>query len=140
MRSFIKEFRDFINRGNVLDMTVGIIIGGAFTAIVNSLSNDIISPILGLVGNLDFSAYVLSIGKVNIAYGSFITALINFLINALIVFLIIKMMNTAAKKVKKENDLVEASHTKICPFCKSEIHIGATRCPHCTSKLNEYDI
>ena len=84
MKSFMKEFRDFINRGNVLDMAVGIIIGGAFTAIVTSLSDDIISPILGLFGGLDFKAYVLTLGSVEIAYGKFITAVINFLIMALI--------------------------------------------------------
>lgn len=135
MKSFMKEFRDFINRGNVLDMAVGIIIGGAFTAIVTSLSDDIISPILGLFGGLDFKAYVLILGSVEIAYGKFITAVINFLIMALIVFCMVKAMNRATSKLKKEEEIEEAATTKVCPYCKSEISIEATRCPHCTSQL-----
>lgn len=135
MKSFMKEFRDFINRGNVLDMAVGIIIGGAFTAIVTSLSDDIISPILGLFGGLDFKAYVLTLGSVEIAYGKFITAVINFLIMALIVFCMVKAMNRATSKLKKEEEIEEAATTKMCPYCKSEISIEATRCPHCTSQL-----
>ena len=135
MKSFMNEFRDFINRGNVLDMAVGIIIGGAFTAIVTSLSDDIISPILGLFGGLDFKAYVLTLGSVEIAYGKFITAVINFLIMALIVFCMVKAMNRTTSKLKKEEEIEEAATTKVCPYCKSEISIEATRCPHCTSQL-----
>ncbi|MDB7983972.1 large conductance mechanosensitive channel protein MscL [Faecalicoccus pleomorphus] len=135
MKSFMKEFRDFIDRGNVLDMAIGIIIGGAFTAIVTSLSNDIISPILGLFGGYDFSAYSLKFGDVAIKYGSFITAIINFLIMALIVFCMVKAMNRATSKLKKEEEIEEAATTKVCPYCKSEISIEATRCPHCTSQL-----
>lgn len=135
MKSFMKEFRDFINRGNVLDMAIGIIIGGAFTAIVTSLSNDIISPILGLFGGYDFSAYSLKFGDVAIKCGSFITAIINFLIMALIVFCMVKAMNRATSKLKKEEEIEEAATTKVCPYCKSEISIEATRCPHCTSQL-----
>lgn len=135
MKSFMKEFRDFINRGNVLDVAIGIIIGGAFTAIVTSLSNDIISPILGLFGGYDFSAYSLKFGDVAIKYGSFITAIINFLIMALIVFCMVKAMNRATSKLKKEEEIEEAATTKVCPYCKSEISIEATRCPHCTSHL-----
>lgn len=135
MKSFMNEFRDFINRGNVLDMAVGIIIGGAFTAIVTSLSDDIISPILGLFGGLDFKAYVLTLGSVEIAYGKFITAVINFLIMALIVFCMVKAMNRATSKLKKEEAVQEAGTTKVCPYCKSEISVEATRCPHCTSQL-----
>lgn len=135
MKSFMNEFRDFINRGNVLDMAVGIIIGGAFTAIVTSLSDDIISPILGLFGGLDFKAYVLTLGSVEIAYGKFITAVINFLIMALIVFCMVKAMNRATYKLKKEEAVQEAATTKVCPYCKSEISLEATRCPHCTSQL-----
>lgn len=102
MKSFMKEFRDFINRGNVLDMAVGIIIGGAFTAIVSSLTSDIISPILGLFGGLNFDKYAFTFGEVTIGYGKFITAVINFLIMALIVFCIVKAMNRATSKLKKE--------------------------------------
>ena len=135
MKSFMKEFRDFINRGNVLDMAVGIIIGGAFTAIVSSLTSDIISPILGLFGGLNFDKYAFTFGEVTIGYGKFITAVINFLIMALIVFCMVKAMNRATSKLKKEEAVQEADTTKVCPYCKSEISLEATRCPHCTSQL-----
>lgn len=135
MKSFMNEFRDFINRGNVLDMAVGIIIGGAFTAIVSSLTSDIISPILGLFGGLNFDKYAFTFGEVTIGYGKFITAVINFLIMALIVFYMVKAMNRATSKLKKEEAVQEAATTKVCPYCKSEISLEATRCPHCTSQL-----
>ena len=135
MKSFMKEFRDFINRGNVLDMAVGIIIGGAFTTIVSSLTSDIISPILGLFGGLNFDKYAFTFGEVTIGYGKFITAVINFLIMAFVVFSIVKAMNKATSKLKKEEEIEEAATTKVCPYCKSEISIEATRCPHCTSQL-----
>lgn len=135
MKSFMKEFRDFINRGNVLDMAVGIIIGGAFTTIVSSLTSDIISPILGLFGGLNFDKYAFTFGEVTISYGKFITAIINFLIMAFVVFCIVKAMNKATSKLKKEEEIEEAATTKVCPYCKSEISIEATRCPHCTSQL-----
>ena len=135
MKSFMKEFRDFINRGNVLDMAIGIIIGGAFTTIVSSLTSDIISPILGLFGGLNFDKYAFTFGEVTIGYGKFITAVINFLIMAFVVFCIVKAMNKATSKLKKEEEIEEAATTKVCPYCKSEISIEATRCPHCTSQL-----
>lgn len=135
MKSFMNEFRDFINRGNVLDMAVGIIIGGAFTAIVSSLTSDIISPILGLFGGLNFDKYAFTFGEVTIGYGKFITAVINFLIMAFVVFCIVKAMNKASSRLKKEEAVQEAGTTKVCPYCKSEISVEATRCPHCTSQL-----
>lgn len=137
MKQFIKEFKEFISRGNVMDMAVGIIIGGAFTSIVSSLVNDIINPLLGLFGGMNFDQFQLVLtGDVILYYGKFITAVINFLIMALVIFVIIKVMNTAASRFapKKEE---EAATTKKCPFCKSEIAIEATRCPHCTSVLED---
>ena len=105
MKSFMKEFKEFISRGNVMDMAVGIMIGGAFTAIVTSLVEDIISPILGLFGGLNFDKLsVTLLGEVTLNYGKFITAVINFLIMAFILFTIIKAMNTAAGKIKKEEE------------------------------------
>lgn len=135
MKNFIKEFKEFINRGNVMDMAVGIIIGGAFTAIVSSLVEDIINPILGLFGGANLDKLTVSLlGEVTLNYGKFIAAIINFLLMALILFLIIKALNKASSlHPKKEEEAV----TKTCPFCKSEIDIEATRCPHCTSMLNE---
>jgi large conductance mechanosensitive channel len=138
MKKFLQEFRDFISRGNVMDMAVGIIIGGAFTSIVSSLVDDIINPLLGLFGGMNFDQYkVTLLGEATLNYGKFITAVINFLIMALIIFIIIKAMNTASEKLSRKEETEEAATTKTCPFCKSEIAIDATRCPHCTSELTE---
>lgn len=139
MKKFFKEFKEFISKGNVMDMAVGIIIGGAFTAIVTSLVEDIISPILGLFGGLNFSEMsVTLLGDVTLNYGSFLTAIINFLIMALVIFALIKALNSASKRMKKtEEELPVEPTTKVCPFCKSEIAIDAVRCPHCTSVLEE---
>ena len=139
MKQFIKEFKDFISRGNVMDLAVGIIIGGAFTSIVSSLVNDIINPLLGLFGGMNFDQLKINLlGEVTLYYGKFITAVINFLIMALVIFVIIKVMNMAAAKfVQKEEDKEEEDDTKTCPFCKSQIAADAVRCPHCTSILDE---
>lgn len=135
MRKFLEEFKKFISKGNVMDMAVGIIIGGAFTSIVSSLVNDIINPLLGLFGGMNFDQLAWNItGDVTLYYGKFITAVVNFLIMAFIVFILVKAMNTAMSKFqKKEED--KAPTTKICPYCKSEIALEAVRCPHCTSEL-----
>ena len=139
MKKFIEEFKTFISRGNVMDMAVGIIIGGAFTSIVSSLVDDIINPILGVFGGMDFSQYSFKLsGDAALNYGNFISSILNFLIMALIVFVIMKVMNGFATKMKKpEEKKEEAPTTKVCPFCKSEIAIDATRCAHCTSILEE---
>lgn len=134
----IKEFKNFISRGNVIDMAVGVIIGGAFTAIVNSLVQDILNPLLGLItGGVDFSSLAFTVGNGEnpavFAYGSFISAVINFLLIALVLFLMIKSINKL--HFKKQVEIPAVPTTKICPHCKSEIAIDATRCPHCTSDL-----
>ena len=134
MKNFIAEFKKFIMRGNVMDMAVGIIVGAAFTAIVTSLVNDIISPIIGLLVRVNFSNLVVQFAGVELAYGKFIMAVINFLIVAFALFMVIKAMNKAASLTKKPEEEA-APTTKECPFCKTEIHIEATRCPHCTSQL-----
>lgn len=133
----MEEFKAFISRGNVMDMAVGIIIGGAFTSIVSSLVEDIINPILGMFGGMNFDKLSISLlGEATLNYGKFITAVINFLIMALIVFIIMKTMNNIGEKLKKKEEEKPAEPTtKKCPFCKSEIAIDATRCPHCTSVL-----
>ena len=136
MKAFMKEFKEFISRGNVMDMAVGIIIGGAFTAIVNSLVADIINPLLGCFVSMDFSAWTIPlVGEAALGIGNFINAVISFLIMAFILFSIIKAMNKAASIGKKPEEKPAAPTTKICPYCKSEIAIEATRCPHCTSQL-----
>lgn len=137
MSKFLSEFKEFALRGNVLDLAVGVIIGGAFQGVVNSLVQDIISPIIGLFANQDFSNLVITIGGVQVKYGSFITALINFIIMAFVIFLIVKGMNKLASLGKHEEvAATEEPTTKVCPYCCSEIPISATRCPNCTSELN----
>ena len=136
MKKFFEEFKAFISRGNVMDMAVGVIIGGAFTSIVTSLVEDILSPIIGLFGGQNFDTLSVNIlGEVTLNYGKFITAIVNFLIMSFIVFLIVKLMNKAASKFEKKEEKEET--TKKCPFCKTEIAIDATRCPNCTSILDE---
>ncbi len=137
MKKIISEFKEFISRGNVMDMAVGIIIGGAFTNVVSSLVKDIINPFLGLFGGMNFDQLHWNIiGDVTLNYGSFLTTILNFLIMAFVVFMILKVMNTLSNRLshKKEEEEVEVT-TKVCPFCKSEIDIAASRCPHCTSEL-----
>lgn len=139
MKKLVKEFKEFIMRGNVLDLAVAVIIGAAFQDIINSLVNDIISPVIGLFGNVDFKDLFFEINGVKIMYGSFITAIINFLIMALVIFLIIKgitKISDLGKKLSKKEEKEEAPTKKTCPFCCSEIDIKATRCPHCTSVLD----
>lgn len=144
MKKFMEEFKAFISKGNVLDMAVGIIIGSAFTSIVNSLVSDIISPILGLFGtsNLDTMSVVLKASEdadevVSLNYGSFISAIINFLIMAFILFCLVKGMTSLQSKMKKpEEEKKEAPKTKMCPYCRSnDLDPEATRCPHCTAVL-----
>ncbi|EOS50489.1 large conductance mechanosensitive channel protein MscL [Lachnospiraceae bacterium MD335] len=137
MHKFLEEFKKFISKGNVMDMAVGIIIGGAFTSIVSSLVNDIINPLLGLFGGMNFDQLAWNItGDVTLYYGKFITAVVNFLIMAFIVFILVKAMNTAVSKFQKKEE-AKAPTTKTCPYCKSEIALDATRCPHCTSELGK---
>jgi large conductance mechanosensitive channel len=141
---FLEEFKKFILRGNVMDMAVGVIVGGAFTAIVTSLNEDILTPILGIFGGTDFSYLTVTLGSGENApvlhYGNFITAVINFLITALVIFVMLKAINALTEKLnslKNEEEEKPAPTTKKCPFCMSEIDIAATRCPHCTSQLDK---
>ena len=144
-KGFIGEFKEFILRGNVMDMAVGVIVGGAFTAIVTSLNEDILTPIIGIFGGTDFSELKVTLGSgenaPTLLYGNFITAVINFLITAFVIFIIIKSINKASEKaaalVKKNKEDAEAAAPteKECPYCFSKIDIKATRCPHCTSEL-----
>ena len=137
MKKFFGEFKEFIMRGNVMDLAVAVIIGGAFQAIVSSLCDDLISPLLGLFGGMNFDGLKAEVLGVTFTYGKFITAVINFIILALIIFLLVKLVNKAMTLGKKKEEEEEEATTKECPFCKSEIAIDATRCPHCTSKLDE---
>ncbi len=137
MKKLLGEFRAFISRGNVVDLAVGVMIGGAFSAIVTSFVDDIISPILGLFGDLNLAERALTIGGVRLGYGSFLTAVIHFLIIAFILLLFVKAINKASSLAReKKAEAPAAPATKVCPYCKSEIALGATRCPHCTSTLD----
>ncbi len=159
MKKLLAEFRAFALRGNVIDLAVGVIIGGAFQKIVTSVVNDLIMPWVGLItGGVNFvDQFVVlkvpegvevpanltkdmatTLGLTTFNYGAFITAVIDFLIMAVIIFALVKLINSLSTIGKKE--VVEepaAPTTKICPFCKSEIAIEATRCAHCTSELAE---
>ncbi|MBI4363287.1 MAG: large conductance mechanosensitive channel protein MscL [Candidatus Doudnabacteria bacterium] len=126
-----KEFKEFAIKGNALDLAIGVIIGAAFGQIVNSLVNDIFLPLLSLfTGTVDFSNVVIGLpGPGVLKFGSFLNALINFLIVSFAVFILVKQINRFKRKPQ------EASNTKECPFCKSVINLKATRCPECTSEL-----
>lgn len=160
MKKLLAEFRAFALRGNVIDLAVGVIIGGAFQKIVTSVVNDLIMPWIGLItGGVNFNDQFLvlkvpegvevpanltkevatQLGITTFNYGAFITAVIDFLIMAIIIFALVKIINRLSTLGKKEESPAEpaAPTTKICPFCKSEIAIEATRCAHCTSELAE---
>jgi large conductance mechanosensitive channel len=158
LSGFFGEFKAFAMRGNVIDLAVGVIIGGAFQKIVTSVVNDLVMPFIGLLtGGLNFKeqflilktpegvdkAQVLSaeiakeLGVTTWNYGAFVTEVINFIIMAFVIFLLVKGINSLNGLGKKKEEVVEeaAPTTKVCPFCKSEIAIEATRCAHCTSQL-----
>ena len=154
MKKMLKEFKQFAIKGNMIDLAVGMIIGTSFNKIVSSLVNDMIMPVLGIfTGKIDFAKLYIALdgntyeslaaaeeaGAACFKYGSFIAGLIDFLIMAFIVFLFVRGINKL-REVGKEEEAPAAPAaptTKICPFCKSEISIEATRCPHCTSELSE---
>ena len=135
MKKFFKEFKEFAMRGNVIDMAVGIIIGGAFKAIIDSLIANFIQPLLDAIlpAPKDMPEGGWAFGP---AISSFIGVIISFILTAFVLFLIIKAMNRAKDMKKKEEAPAEPT-TKVCPFCLSEIDIKATRCPHCTSELKD---
>lgn len=153
----LKEFKEFATKGNVVDMAIGVIIGGAFQKIVTSLVNDIIMPAISVfTGKMDFSELSVTIGEASIMYGSFITSVVDFLIIAFSIFIALKVINKLndrtkadfakiAKKGKKrfgkdvaakEEEKKEEPTTKVCPYCYSEINIKATKCPCCTADLD----
>ena len=129
----LKEFKEFVLRGNVMDLAVGVIIGGAFGKIIASLVNDILMPLIGLlIGGIDFTGLAFTVGGATVAYGLFINNLIDFLIIALVIFLMVKAVNRMQKPAPAP---AAEPTTKECPHCFSVISIKATRCPNCTSEL-----
>jgi large conductance mechanosensitive channel len=148
MKKFMQEFKKFALKGNMIDLAVGMIIGSAFNGIVKSLVDDIFMPILSLfTGKLDFANWFVALdgnkyltieaakeaGAATLNYGSFISGVINFIVMALVVFMIVKVMNNLKKE--EPAPAPAAPTTKKCPYCKSDISLDATRCPHCTSSL-----
>ena len=130
----LKEFREFAMRGNVLDLAVAVIIGGAFGKIIASLVNDVLMPLIGLVmGGVNFSELAVTVGEASIKYGAFIQSIIDFIIVAFVIFMIIRTMNRM-KKPAPAPAVVEPT-TKECPHCFTTIPLKATRCPNCTSQL-----
>ena len=149
-----KEFKEFISKGNVMDLAIGVIIGGAFSDIVTALTSSFIQPILALIGGAEVHGTIpLGESGQSLDYGTFFTAVINFLIVAFVLFIMVKAVNTANKKSKEKLEKLASKvkrgnseepneddvepETKLCPFCFTEIAYKATRCPHCTSELNE---
>lgn len=161
-----KEFKEFALKGNAIELAIGVVVGSAFQSIIKSFVNDIIMPLISLLfGKVDFSEWVWKIGNTTIPYGSFISAIVNFLLLAFALFLVVRYINKfnekleeakkqEAKKIEKlkkkhkifrklikeekqEVSAVPEPTTKLCPYCFTEINIKATRCPHCTSELTE---
>lgn len=140
MKKFLGEFKTFALKGNMIDLAVGMIIGSAFTGIVGSLVDDIFMPLLSLfTGRIDFDNLMIVLGNgehaATINYGTFLTQVVNFLIVSFVIFLLIRQINKLQNMHAKEE--VKEETEKECPFCKTKISIHATRCPHCTSVLEE---
>jgi len=148
----LSDFKEFALKGNIVDMAVGVVIGGAFGTIVSSLVGDIVMPLISsITGNIDFTNKFVVLGGSGDTYatleaakeagantlnwGTFVTNIINFLIIAIVMFIIIKKVFGALQKSKKKEEAPAEPTTKECPYCLSEIPIKATRCPHCTSEL-----
>ena len=146
MGKFLKEFKEFALKGNVMDMAIGVIIGGAFSSIVTSLTDNFIKPLINSIGGAEIGGSIKlpwvdytnlepeEAAALSLNYGSFITAIINFLIIAIVLFLLVKGMNKLIN-LRKKDEPEAAPTTKKCPFCKTDIDIEATRCPHCTSEV-----
>ena len=149
MKKMMEEYKKFALKGNMIDLAVGVIVGGAFNSIVTSLVNDIFMPVLSLfTGKLDFANWFIALdgnkyltiaeaqeaGAATLNYGNFISGVINFIIMAFVVFMLVKAIN----KLKKDEPAKPvAPTTKKCPFCKTDIPLEATKCPHCTSTLEQ---
>lgn len=138
MKKFFSEFKAFINRGNILELAIGIIIGGAFTAVVNSLTSSFINPLLNVImtpehnpGNLGSTGTAWTFGG---AVSAFLTVVVNFVITAFVLFCLLRGINKLVSMTKKPPE-PKPPETKVCPYCKSEVPVAATRCKYCTSEL-----
>lgn len=131
MKKFFEEFKKFALKGNMFDMAVGIIIGGAFTSVVNALTDNIIKPILNFITG----AAKYTWQDIGGFFSAFISSFVNFIIMAFVLFCLMKFFNKLMSLGKKKDEEEKKKETKKCPYCYSEIHIDATRCPHCTSVI-----
>ena len=134
MNKFLEEFKEFALKGNVMDMAVGVVIGTAFKAVVDSLVNNIINPIIGCFSVGGINGLSFKLGKAQLYYGAFLMEIINFIVIAFVLFSILKAFNKVSS-FGKAPEPEAAPTTKTCPYCKSEIHVDATKCPHCASEL-----
>ncbi|MBN2115214.1 MAG: large conductance mechanosensitive channel protein MscL [Anaerolineales bacterium] len=126
----LKEFKEFAVRGNVMDLAIAVIIGGAFGKIITSLVNDVLMPLIGLIlGGIDFSEQAFAVGNAVVMWGAFVQSIIDFIIIAFVIFLLVRAMN----RLKREEPTTPT--TKECPYCFTIIPLKATRCPNCTSEL-----
>ncbi len=133
MKKFFQEFKEFALKGNVLDMAIGVIIGGAFSGLATSLTDCFINPLIGCIGGAEVQGKIHLLGDQYIDYGSFITAVINFIIMAFIIFLLMKGIKKLLSLGKK--DEVAAPLTRKCPYCYGDIDVKATKCMYCTSDV-----
>ena len=133
MKKFFQEFKEFALKGNVLDMAIGVIIGGAFSGLVTSLTDCFINPLIGCIGGAEVQGKIHLLGDQYIDYGSFISAVINFIIMAFIIFLLMKGIKKLLSLGKKEE--VAAPLTRKCPYCYGDIDVKATKCMYCTSDV-----
>ncbi|MCL1804003.1 MAG: large conductance mechanosensitive channel protein MscL [Eubacteriaceae bacterium] len=132
MKKFIQEFKEFALQGNVLGLAVGVIIGAAFQGVVASLTENILSPIIGLFARQNLDSLALDIGGATLGYGAFLTSVINFLIMAFVVFVLTRAINKMLSPAKKEEEPIP---DRFCPYCKTKVHLEATKCPSCTSQI-----
>ena len=137
MKKFIEEFKAFALRGNMMDMAIGVLIGGAFTGIVTSLTENFITPVINTVLRVVGGEALYTATEWYGFASNFVSAIFNFFITALVLFLLLKAMNKLMELGKKKDEEPAAPSTKKCPYCLSEIPVEATRCPHCTSQLEE---
>jgi len=133
IKNFLQEFKTFALKGNVVSMAIGVLVGVSFQGLVTSFTDNILSPIIGLFVNQNFDYLVLNLWGTTLRYGAFITTLINFFITVFIVFMMARIMNRLLALGKKADDV----QTRTCPYCMSNVHLKATRCPACTSQLGD---
>jgi len=131
LKKFLNEFKEFALRGNVMSLAVGLIIGSSFQGVVKSLTDDVLSPVIGLFAGQNFDYLVLNIFGITLRYGAFITSVINFIIMAFVVFMLVRVMNRLMSLGEKKKE--PETPAPLCPFCKTKLHPEAVRCPACTS-------